>query len=416
MKVVPVTGDAVRPGEPAPFDIFDGEGHLLLAAGRMADTDQLQKALEAEQLYMDERVSVEWKRMVASRLEDMLRSNASIGQMADVRFNQKWRERGRSESRWRESQFLDTGFAQELTLTEEWDSLLRVLSSALEEARPDGDWLSRVIRAHRRVQELGSRNLDGSLYYLIHESGQSQPKYSALHGMLVCLVCQAAGRLLSWSQDWIQAIGLASLTMNATMTRLQDMLADSDMPPSVEMRQEIEHHPIACQALLQACGVEDPLWTGAVRWHHAWQQDHLPFEELSAPHRLARLLMRVDIFTARLSRRRTRTPMSPLQAAKRACLGPGGKLDEIGSALLKTLGLYPPGTFVEMSNGETGIVVARGARADLPRVASLRSADGSVFIEPMLRDTGKSAYRVVRSVSGSDVNVRLSHEKLMGLI
>ena len=126
--------------------------------------------------------------------------------------------------------------------------------------------------------------------------------------------------------------------------------------------------------------------------------------------------MRVDIFTARLSRRRTRSPLSPLQAAKRACIGPGGKLDEIGSALLKSMGLYPPGTFVELANGEIGIVVARGVRADLPRVASLRSADGNVFMSPMLRDAVKNTYRVARSVPATEVNVRLNHDKLIALI
>ena len=406
VKLVPVTDDSLLKGEPAPFDVFDGEGRLLLAAGRVPDTDTLKEAVENQQVFIDERVSLEWKRAVTMRLGDMVRRNLTLGKIAQSRMDQNWRE----------SQFLDTSFAQELSLTEEWESLLRVMVSTLRDPRPDADWLKRIIRAHRRVQDLAARRLDGSMYFLIQESSQPQLNYSALHGLLVCLVCQATARILSWPRDWVQAVGLAALTMNATMSRLQDMLADSDAMPSVEMRQEIERHPLAAQALLQACGVEDPLWTGAVRWHHDWQQDSLPFEQLTDPRKLARLLMRVDIFTARLSRRRSRSPMSPLQAAKRACMGPGGKLDEIGSALLKAVGLYPPGTYVELANGEVGIVVARGVRADLPRVASLRGADGAVMMSPVLRDAVKTPHRVARSVLASEVNVRLNHDKLIGLI
>lgn len=406
MKLVPVSGETLRAGEAAPFDVYDGEGRLLLAAGKTAEDETLKEAIEEQQLYIDERVSQAWHRAINSRLDSMLRRNVAIGQIAEARPGQNWRE----------SQFLDTSFAQELSLTEEWESLLRVMVSALRDAKPGGDWLKRVIRAHRRVQQLGESQLDGSLYFLVYESGRAQPNYSALHALLVCVVCHAAARLLAWPKDWSQAIGLASLTMNATMTRLQDMLADSEMTPTVEMRQEIENHPISAQALLQACGVEDPLWTGAVRWHHAWQQDQVPYEELSNPHKLARLLMRVDIFTARLSRRRTRSPMSPLQAAKRACIGPGGRLDEIGSALLKAMGLYPPGTFVELANGETGIVLARGVRADLPRVASLRSGDGNPIMNPILRDAVKANFRVTRSVQANEVNVRLNHDKLISMI
>jgi HD-GYP domain-containing protein (c-di-GMP phosphodiesterase class II) len=320
------------------------------------------------------------------------------------------------EPKFRESQFLDTGFAQELPLTQEWDALHRVLSSALRDAKPGGDWLKRVIRAHRRVQQLGSRSPDGSLYYLVYRSSQPQDHYSALHAMLVCLVCQAAARVLGWPRDWVQALGLAALTMNATMTELQDSLGNSDTVPTVEMRQEIEQHSMTAQELLKSSGVEDAIWTGAVRWHHSWQQDNIAFEELPPPNKLARLLMRVDIFTARLSRRKNRGPMSPLQAAKRACIGPNGKLDEIGSALLKALGLYPPGTFVALANQEVGIVVGRGSRADLPRVASLRAADGRPLPGPALRDTNTSMYRVTRSLPATEVNLVPNHELMVSMI
>jgi hypothetical protein len=211
-------------------------------------------------------------------------------------------------------------------------------------------------------------------------------------------------------------VGLASLTMNATMTELQDTLGNSDITPTVEMRQEIEQHSMSAQELLKSSGVEDAIWTGAVRWHHSWQQDHIAFEELPPPNKLARLLMRVDIFTARLSRRKSRGPMSPLQAAKRACIGPNGKLDEIGSALLKALGLYPPGTFVALANQEVGIVVSRGSRADLPRVASLRGTDGRPLPAPALRDTSSSTHRVVRSLPATEVNLVPNHELMISMI
>ena len=61
-------------------------------------------------------------------------------------------------------------------------------------------------------------------------------------------------------------------------------------------------------------------------------------------------------------------PMSPVQAAREACLG-AAVPDEVGGALLRATGLYPPGSFVELANGERGIVA--GGRANLPWVASL---------------------------------------------
>jgi HD-GYP domain-containing protein (c-di-GMP phosphodiesterase class II) len=386
-------------------DIYDEEGSLLMAEGRAAETDALRQALATRRVFIDEALAHKWKGLTPAPLMNMLRPAVASAPASD----------SKPAPLFRESQFLDTGFAQELALTEEWDSLHRLMTAALRDAKPGGDWLKRVIRAHRRVQQLGSRSPDGSLYYLIYLSSQPQNHYSSLHSLLVCLVCQSAARVLGWPRDWVQAVGLASLTMNATMTQLQDALGNSDVVPTVEMRQEIEQHSMTAQELLKSSGVEDAIWTGAVRWHHSWQQDNIAFEELPPPNKLARLLMRVDIFTARLSRRKNRGPMSPLQAAKRACIGPNGKLDEIGSALLKALGLYPPGTFVALANQEVGIVVSRGSRADLPRVASLRGTDGRPLPAPALRDTNSSMHRVVRSLPATEVNLVPNHELMISM-
>jgi hypothetical protein len=59
----------------------------------------------------------------------------------------------------------------------------------------------------------------------------------------------------------------------------------------------------------------------------------LPLADLAPDRALAQLLRRVDIFCAKISRRANRAPMSPVQAAREACLGPDGKPDEIGGAL-----------------------------------------------------------------------------------
>jgi hypothetical protein len=83
--------------------------------------------------------------------------------------------------------------------------------------------------------------------------------------------------------------------------------------------------------------------------------------------------------------------------------------------LLKAVGLYPPGSFVELANGEVGIVVARGRRANLPYVASLVSTSGNPLGEPALRDTIESRYNVKAAVAASLVKVRPQHERVLAL-
>ena len=105
--------------------------------------------------------------------------------------------------------------------------------------------------------------------------------------------------------------------------------------------------------------------------------------------------------------------MSPVQAAREACLGPNGTPDEIGAALLKAVGLYPPGSFVELVNGEICIVVARGPRANLPVVAVLIGADGVHRGNAAQRDTNDRRFAVKRAVSAATVRITPPHDVVM---
>lgn len=42
------------------------------------------------------------------------------------------------------------------------------------------------------------------------------------------------------------------------------------------------------------------------------------------------------------------------------------QVDEAGAALVKTLGVYPPGAFVRLASREVGVVIRRGTTATTP--------------------------------------------------
>ena len=92
-----------------------------------------------------------------------------------------------------------------------------------------------------------------------------------------------------------------------------------------------------------------------------------------------------------------------------------GRPDQIGAALLKSVGLYPPGSFVQLVNGETGIVVARGKQANLPMVAVLRSQTGVPLVSPSLRDTADKRHAVKCGVGVEAVNVLPPHDRLVAM-
>jgi HD-GYP domain-containing protein (c-di-GMP phosphodiesterase class II) len=275
--------------------------------------------------------------------------------------------------------------------------------------------MPRLMSVHARARALAERRFDASLYHLIYTAGHSTEKYSAHHSLLTLLICEHTAPLMGWPQPHTDSLGRAALTMNVAMVRLQDQLAHNDLKPTAEMRRQIDQHAAAGAEQLLAAGFKDKLCCEVVRLHHDSTPLTAALAELPPERRLASMLRRVDIFCAKLSRRRTRTPMSPVQAAREACLGSNGVPDEIGSALLKAVGLYPPGSFVELISGEMGIVIARGRRANLPFVATLISASGTLMGDPVLRDTLDRRYGVKGAVPVQSVKVIPPHERLLAM-
>ena len=400
MKLIHFSPEHLRLGAPLPFGVRDAGGRLLLTAGAsIASHDQL-KHLRSQPLYADEDESNEWRRKLGAAVGAMLRQNASLKDIADARPQEPAR---------------DDAAGAEVPLPDQWESLATLLDVALRDAQPSAEFVARVRLVYERASKLGQRQVDASLYHLIHAAGHSVEKYSSHHALLVMLVCEQAAQVLGWSAEAVRSLACAALSMNVAMVALQDHLAASDVTPTPDMREQIRQHAANGAQLLVDAGLDDRLWSETVRLHHDSGDGQMPLAELPQERQLARLLRRADIFTAKISRRRTRAPMSPVQAAREACLGSDGVPDEVGGALLRATGLYPPGSFVELANGERGIVVARGRRANLPWVASLVAPSGMALGEPALRDTVEARFAVRAAVASALVKVRPDHRRILAL-
>jgi HD-GYP domain-containing protein (c-di-GMP phosphodiesterase class II) len=398
LRLVPFSAEHLRLNAPLPFGLRDAGGRLLLGAGASITHAERLAHLRSLPLFADEHEAAAWKRQLGTTVGAMLRRNAPLKAIAEAR-----------------PPDVHEAAAHDAGLPDQWESLVTQLDAALREALPDAAWPARLRRVQERALQLGQRQPDASLYHLIHSAGMSHQQYSSRHALLVMLVCTQAAQLLGWPDEQVASLGGAALSMNLAMTALQDHLAASDIPLTPTVREQIGTHAQRSAELLRSAGLDDALWLEAVRLHHDGGDGSLPLAALSEGRRLARLLRRADIFTAKISRRRTRVPMSPVQAAREACIGSGGVPDEVGGALLRATGLYPPGSFVELANGERGIVVARGRRANLPWVASLVAPSGMALGEPALRDTFDARYAVRAVVAGAAVKVRPDHARILAL-
>ena len=390
MKVVPLPSDGLRIGRPLPFSVRDGSGAVLLARGAMIQTAKQLEVLQSRTIFIDMAEMESVQRAYNGQLDQMFRQDVALGRIADARpdFDSL-------------SSLTGAGKAVERPL--DWPNLQMRLRLMLVDPRGP-DWIARLRVLRDDVLALVERSNDRALLRLMYDASNEFQDYSANHSLFVCvLVSMACGQLAGWQPEWADPLTLAALTMNVTFTQMQDELARQSGPMSDTQRGMMRDHPERAAALLAEIGVDDPMWLHAVRHHHNAPSG--PMAGRSAEETIARLIRRADRYAARLSPRKSRPASSATAAAQVALLDEGGHTDEAGQALIRTLGLYPPGVWVKLHCGEVAMVVRRTAIAKAPIVVSLVGRSGMPLAVPALRNTRLPDYAVTGAVPPGQVKV-----------
>lgn len=123
----------------------------------------------------------------------------------------------------------------------------------------------RLEQLHRELTFFIDKYPDACLASLVYLSAHETKNYSALHALLVwAVVVVTARQSLRWDALIVESLGKAALTMNISMTDLQDQLAVQKVGLADWQTERIATHAQASQQELLELGVEDPLWLEAV--------------------------------------------------------------------------------------------------------------------------------------------------------
>lgn len=392
--------DVLRVGSPILFALRDKTGCLLVPKGTvLADSEQLHQLVSRE-LYVDEQDGEALRRAIAGKVHELVRGNELLGRIAQARPDA--------------SDLLPPPAAGRRRLDDaptDWSNLQVRLGAVLRDpAQPE--FASRLMALQKTMFDQLNSDPDDALLVLVHAATQEYRDYSAGHALLVAVVAELASRHVAGiTPAQRQSLRLAALSMNVAMTALQNLLAQQSAPLTPAQRAEVDAHPSRGVQALRAAGVTDALWLDAVQHHHDAPPG--PLAGLDPAVCLARLLRRADVFAARMSPRRGRLAMSATAAAKAAYLDENNQPDEAGSAIIKAVGLYPPGSLVKLASGETGVVLRRGRRANAPTVACIVNPAGAVLAAPALRQTHLPAHAVTGGVAPHEVKVRLNLQRLL---
>jgi HD-GYP domain-containing protein (c-di-GMP phosphodiesterase class II) len=401
MNLISLDIDTVRLGTPLPYALWSADGALLARKGFVVRSRNELAVLVARgrALCVDVDESDEHRRAYVGKLYDLVRDEKPLGEIATMKVV------GTDFGGLSERETL--GPPDWLELQARTNTLLRTASHP--------DFLHKLDRLYREVDTHAKNHPDAALCALINLSASEVRTYSATHALLVCVICSIAARdVLLWDEDVQASLGKAALTMNISMTAMQDLLAVQTSPLTAEQIRTIEQHAERSVLLLQRIGVDDNIWLEAVRRHHDRAPGPLADKALEV--RVARLIQRADVFSARLSPRASRLPMSATAAMQASYFDEEHHVDEAGASLIKAVGVHSPGSFVKLASNETAIVIRRGANTTSPRVAVVINKQGMPTGEPIVRDTNLPAYKITGSVAQREIRVQIQMDRLLALI
>jgi HD-GYP domain-containing protein (c-di-GMP phosphodiesterase class II) len=241
--------------------------------------------------------------------------------------------------------------------------------------------LNSVVEA---VEGLLESSLDQSGAALLLSTVKSHDEYTFYHSVNVCILSLALGRLVGLADDDLVPIGVGAALHDIGKVAVPTSTLNYPGRLSVEQWQEVELHPQeGSQAILAAGGTAGRVAAVIALEHHS-RFDGMGYPVVTRnrrPHPFSRLVSVVDTYDAITTRRVYRRAETPNRALNALLDGAGSAYDpDMVRLFIEMMGVYPPGSVLRMSNGETIMVV--GMDGGEMQAVMVRDREGVPLEEP----------------------------------
>ncbi len=379
--------ELAAPGAPLPFAVLDSMGRLLLAAGKqLQDADQLSALMERGGCV--DPVEAEAARAAARAAAGGAAAAAGGAAAGPVVRRRTWFDRMEKQI---------------------WalDELLRGLGRGSTRAAQ----IEAFAEAYITLVE---RHPDPALYLCVRQHDRRFALYALTHALHTATVSLLTARQLGWTPQAQRCAVLAALTMNASIVELQARMAEQSDAPNARQMAQIRAHPQQSAQLLRNAGVDDADWLAAVEQHHERAGGSGYPQGLSEVGAQAHLLRAADVFTAKISPRALRAPLSTQMAARQ--LFQEEKGGPVAAGLIRAVGVYPPGDFVWLKNGDAAIVLHRAVPGRGATVVSLFGANGKPVPGSPRRDSAAPEFTITGPLGERAGLPRVLPEQVYGLL
>ncbi len=203
--------------------------------------------------------------------------------------------------------------------------------------------------------------------------------YTIGHSVRVSAIAVFLGMKMRWPEESVLAMGTAALLHDIGKSKISSEILYKTSSLTDDEFRLIQDHPRVGTELLLAQKDVSPLDIAAA-WGH-----HLRYDGRGYPQKPVwgvrsppiALLQICDVFEALTAIRPYKQALDPQQAFSIMIDDKGAFHPILLSAFISTIGIYPPGTYIELSDGRVGMVTAPGKIIDRPQLRITRLDNGS---------------------------------------
>jgi HD-GYP domain-containing protein (c-di-GMP phosphodiesterase class II) len=221
--------------------------------------------------------------------------------------------------------------------------------------------------------------------------------YTYMHSVAVCALMIALARQLGLSDDETRDAGMAGLLHDLGKALIPMEILNKPGKLTEEEFAIVKTHPKkGHELLLTATGVSEI--TKDVCLHHHEKIDGsgypvgLNSETMSL---FAKMGAVCDVYDAITSNRPYKAGWDPAESIKRMAEWTGHFDPTVFQAFVKSLGIYPTGSFVRLESGRLGVVIEQGEKSLLkPKVRVFFSSKSQAYIKPETIDLARSPEKI----------------------
>ncbi|HJW26837.1 MAG TPA: HD-GYP domain-containing protein [Rhodocyclaceae bacterium] len=220
--------------------------------------------------------------------------------------------------------------------------------------------------------------------------------YTYMHSVAVCALMIALARQLGLDEDQTRELGMAGLLHDVGKMMMPLEVLNKPGKLTDEEFATMKRHPEeGYKLLLVSKAVTETIIDVCLHHHEKMDGSGYP-HGLTGEHisLYAKMGAVCDVYDAITSNRPYKAGWDPAESVKRMAEWKGHFDPVVFQAFVKSLGIYPVGSFVRLESGRLGVVLEQSDKSLLtPRVKVFFSAKSQAYIKPEIVDLARPGCR-----------------------